>query len=83
MLVGCTWVVMMNPISSQHVASFNLLENSINMRPCSLHSDILQEGKIRGFREGKLYKDRGKVMPKLGEKVGKEMRLVGKFVSLP
>ena len=44
--------------------------------------DILQEGKIRGFIEGKCYKNIGKVLPKSGEKVGKEMKLVRKFVSL-
>ena len=73
----------MYPISSRHVASFNSSGNSINIRPYSLHLDILQEGKIRGFREGKLCKNRGKVLPKLGEKVGKETKLVGKFVTIP
>ena len=65
------------------MASFNLSGNSINIRPYSLHLGILQEGKIRGFREGKLYKNRGKVLPKSGEKVGKETKLVGKFMYLP
>jgi len=44
--------------------------------------DVLQKGKEKGFREGKGYKNRGKVMPKSGEKIGRETRLVEKLLSL-
>jgi len=44
--------------------------------------DILQKGKERDFGEGKRYRNRGKVLPKSGEKIGEEMRLIKKFVSL-